>query len=219
MSNFLGVGGTNDYNPSDSNELRWWRRDSPFSLWMEEQGFTYNRPDRPFWSTALDGWWGSGHRTWRHGGANVASFLATLPYADRNVITLSHGGNVMAYALADYDVDVASWISVTMPVRKDMQAAYEKAIPKVGTYTHVYAKGFRDRWQLLGSLMDKSLRYKRHVELKSRDVVNIGVEGIGHSSLVRDPSAFELWKAYGLLKRLGPIVESVQTAIPPLVSQ
>lgn len=205
MIHFQPIGGTNDAFGRPEDEPRWWREDSPFSFWMHRQGYMHMRPDFPFWSTALDGWWGSGHRTWKFGAQNLAGFLATLPYEHRNVISLSHGGNVTAIALANYDLEVASWISVTTPVRKDMQEVYETAIPKVGTFTHVYAKGWRDRFQLLGSLMDGTLRYKRTINVASSDVLNIGIPEIGHSSLVRDPDVFGMWNIYDLLERLGHV--------------
>ena len=71
----------------------------------------------------------------------------------------------------------------------------------MGTYHHVYAKGLlRDKFQILGSLMDKGLRYKRTVSIPGVEVQNVGIREIGHSDLVRDPDKFGLWNVYGLLE-------------------
>ena len=204
MIAYTPVGGTNDWDPF-SDELKWWREGSPFSRFMHREGYRHNRPDRPFWSTSLDGWWGSGHRVWRTGAGHLAAYLASIPHEDRNVISLSHGGNVTAYALSLYNLEIQSWVSVSTPIRGDMQDAYDLALPKVGAFTHVYSAGLlRDRWQLLGALMDKSLRYKRTMTVKGILVENRGIESIGHSDLVRDPEKFPIWRTNGLLPRIGP---------------
>ena len=58
------------------------------------------------------------------------------------------------------------------------------------------------RWQILGTLSDRSCRFRRTMQLDGVDIVNVGIKDVGHTDLVRRSDKMTLLADAGVLDRL-----------------
>jgi hypothetical protein len=191
MATVLLLAGTHDTQPGT-----WWQRGSLFTRCLEAHGHTLAAPgDGSSWTAELDGVLGQ-HGVWAREGDRLRAYLAQHPVAGVDVvIAFSHGGQVATYAAAD-GATIPHLITLGTPVRGDLEAVYAQARPRIGRWTHVYAVGGGDWWQLLGSLFDGVLRVWRAMPDADCNVV---ARGLTHRDLV-DPAQ---WSARSWWRWLG----------------
>lgn len=188
---YLPIAGTDGWNDA------WCRDDSDFGTMMIAEGFTSLRAgDRPFrWSTALDGLLGE-DRDWEAASYALYYFLLGVPYADRNLIAHSHGGQ-LPILLAASGFPIRSLTTVGTPARDDMPLEAAEAF--IGFHQHIYDLK-RDLWGWLGSVGDASLRLERR--LNDPRVRNIGIADISHSKVLRDTTYIPFWQSKGWLENI-----------------
>ena len=186
---------------------QWWQPGSPFVRMLEGAGIEVLAPY--VWSTDLSGTWWTGRREWEAAAYGCATHLEHYgPCAHRpvHVIAHSHGGQVVALA-ATLGANLASLITIAMPVREDMMPVYVAARHHVRDWLHVYGAGWRDRMQWLGALMDGHVGVRRHLglaPLPGHTIVDHRLTGIGHSDVLRTPAGLALWQTQGWLDYLRP---------------
>lgn len=171
----------------------WAREGSPFRAHLARQGFQLP-PDGPFeWSGNVAGlpraisWWRNDKFSdWRAGGAALRWYLRALPYADRNVIAHSHGGQLALFAASQYDTWIRRLITVATPCRGDLAGVTRAALPNIAHWTHVSSRE-GDLIARLGQLFDGRLRRGRTQVFAD---VNATHPGIGHSKVLTDPAYF-----------------------------
>jgi hypothetical protein len=136
-------------------------------------------------------------RRWEFGSLNIAKEVEDLPIEKRRFLSLSHGMQPLMIACAN-GLKVKSFVSIAGPVRKDMEPYYEAAMENIEVYTCVFSDSlWRDRWQILGTIRDGTLRYTR----KMKDAYCIGIP-VGHSELVRRAEHRPKLREYKVLDRL-----------------
>lgn len=219
---FLPIAGTEGWGDA------WWQDGSP---WMTTLANANCRPlrqetlrgPRPFrWSTDLDGMEPLAalrnairgllrrhklavvHRDWQAGGEACGSFLAGVPYARRNLISHSHGGQVGIYA--GLDRSIRTLVTIGTPVRGDMQQVYEEARPNIGYHLHICDDTW-DLWGTLGQVFDGDVTLHR-VFPKTWAFgpdLTLTLRAIGHGKVLRDPREIRRWVDQGWLDvlRLG----------------
>lgn len=185
------VGGT-----SSIHDAGWWKYGSPFLLYLETLGVTRLKKEDFIWSTDLDGFnilsylfrSSRRHTDWEAGGAALRYYLEDVPVLDRNIISHSHGRQVVLYAISQ-GLLLNSWIDVSGPVRVDMlelAKAYECNI-KLNPI-HIYS--YLDPIQIAGSLLDG----KFGIKFKCPISCNIKLpHEVGHSKLLYTPEYFHLF--------------------------
>lgn len=190
------------------SDHRWWQNGSPFVAFLAERGFTLLGADDPFvWTTDLNGvWFGDKHIDWQCGGINLRQYIKPplhavsvnaddyVPFADRNLITHSHGLQPVLYAAAA-GLRIRTLVSVTGPVRDDMMAVAEKARPNIGRWIHL-CSDHSDRIQTLGALLDGRFGIVREHPLADQ---NVPIAGVGHSGLLENQAHFHYWTDRGVL--------------------
>ncbi len=201
MTKVFIVPGTWEFDGEDAHD-EYWEPDSSFAKFLNQNDCELASVDGdPFiWSTALTGvsplsWFGKHdkHTAWVAAGMNFKHYMKDVPLKDRNVITHSHGGQVMAYACAN-GLELRSVLTLMMPVRKDMNDAYRVAANNIGWWTHVHSD-WSDLIQIWGSLFDGRLGIHRECEYAD---CNTTIPKVGHSTILRDPSRFHIWNDYQL---------------------
>lgn len=145
----------------------------------------------PHW---LNPWAGDALSDWRLGGEFLAETLARLPLMDRNILTHSHGVQVGAFAAAL--VPVNRFVSICGPVREDMAPVYTAAVAHTTRFVQVFAQDF-DWTAWVGTWF--SGRPALYSGSLPGAHVNLGLAGIGHSTLLYDAAAYPLWFTHGLL--------------------
>ena len=215
MMLYIPIAGTRvPWRGRNANPHDWYRRSSPFDHLVADHGFMRveqdrdpDQPDRGFWSGTVNGlllqtFWRRSrrHRAWCDGAQQLQMFLmrrhAEFAAADGlTLIAHSHGGQVLAYALArDPDYPPVTVVTVDMPVRRDMEAVYEQARkrPCVRRWVHLYSgRGWSSRFRWLGSRLGP-----RTLAVADE---NVAIEG-GHSGILSDAAHMQQWPA--ILARL-----------------
>lgn len=200
MVRYITIAGTfGASHPED-----WYTPTSRLSNFLREyncEPLIANPLQRYMWSTALDGVEGE-NDTWDASGRALAHYITPpllgktlVEPADTYLIAHSHGGNVVAYACAEYGLQINGLITVGTPIRKDMYDVYKAASPNIKRHLHLYA-GWRDYWQAFGSLFDG--RFGLHREHPFANL-NGKVPGGDHGSILRDPEFFHYWLDRGWL--------------------
>lgn len=203
MSYILPVLGTHGWDDTDTP--RWWKAGSPFVLFMGKHGIELVAAgEDPFiWDGDLDGVpWLGGRKllNWKAAGLQLRRYCKPgptgspegahyVPYESRRLIAHSHGGNV-ALCAAAAGLRIHTLITVSTPVRKDMMAIAERAVPNIGVWWHV-ASDRSDAVQWLGELFDGAFGIVREHPLAHR---NVRVKAVGHSRLLEDPAVFSEWE-------------------------
>jgi pimeloyl-ACP methyl ester carboxylesterase len=186
------------------HEQDWWSPESNFSKFLLEhdcEQLVTSPLKRYMWSTVLDGV-DSRNDTWDAAGRALAHYI-TPPLLDKSlvkpddtyIIAHSHGGNVVAYACAEYGLKINGLITVGTPIRKDLYDVYKAASSNISRHLHLYA-GWRDYWQTFGALFDGRFGIHRQHPYATR---NGKVPGGNHGSILRDPSFYHLWLEEGWL--------------------
>jgi hypothetical protein len=143
---------------------------------------------------------------WKEHGTRLAEFLLTLPYIERNVLAVSHGGQLAQYA--SLIVPIRTLTTLGTPVRADVP----RNASNIGYWQHVYDR----RWDFMGTLRkgigkigDGQLDLERRFLLPG--VVNYGLDDIGHYDVVTKREHFHLWMDNHWFEamRNGPLLDSV----------
>ena len=193
-NNYLPIAGTwsRDDNP---NDLLWWEPKSPFNLFAETNKYKQILvDDDPFiWSANVDGIDFHHHNwDWMTAGSNLAHYLKAVPLEDRNLLAHSHGGQVALYAASHLPIN--SLLTISTPVRQDMQNTITAARPNIKRWVHVHSD-YTDTWQAYGELFDGHFGIVRNM---SRADKNIMIPGVGHSDILYQPTAFHHWNDHSL---------------------
>lgn len=170
----------------------------PFTRMMQAHNFSpvRARDGRPFrWSTAVDGLFGD-DREWQAGAEALYYFLDPIPYADRNLIAHSHGGQV-AILCAAGGCPIRTLTTVGTPPRSDMPIA--AALARIAFWQHVYDRHC-DWWGWLGQLGEGTGDLGRRFPYSR--VVNYGLPDVAHSKILRDEKSFHFWADLGLLANI-----------------
>lgn len=196
---YIAIAGT-----GAGNKLDWHLPTSDLSKFFLLQGLEQletNPLKRYMWSTKLDGI-DSVNETWDAAGRALAHYIAPpllgeslVKPEDTYCIAHSHAGNVVAYACGKYGLKINGLITVGTPIRKDLYEIYQAAVPNISRHLHIYA-GWRDYWQILGSLFGGQFGIHRKHPFT---VHNEQVPGGNHGSILRDPKFFPLWLERGWL--------------------
>ena len=211
MQRFVPIAGTWARSRHDHAHA-WYRTGSPFDRRMIRHGYQRveqdldpTTPDRGFWSGAVNGllvqrlaWWRDHHPAWRTGGETLRQFLRVRLHelgaaGGVTIVAHSHGGQVLAYALAALAEHTRAAlgpihvVTVDMPVRRDMGAIYAPARAACASWTHCYSeRGWQSRFRWLGNRFgDRALAVADQ---------NLEVTG-GHSGCLSDPRHMDQWDA------------------------
>lgn len=176
---------------------------SPFRLMLRAHEIRPTRFDG--WTENVDGVPNilehGAHRDWIAGGAALGYFLRALPLDDRNLICHSHAVNVALYELAQAKVPIRNLLTICSPVRDDMQATADAAVPHIlGRWRHVASTDW-DLWQRLGELADGGWHWRQVRRWKQANE-NTLIPHIGHSKLLNKPALFPLWDSERLIDAL-----------------
>ena len=193
-----------------SKTTSWYRRGSPFDLYLRELGYTRVEQDRDptkadlgYWSGNLGGtlFQASRHADWVEGGKNLEEFIvrrwaelqADSAVTDLVFIAHSHGGQVVTYGLMQFPNLRARVVTVDMPVRRDMSWRYEVALENLdGQWTHLHSKRTRKFWKTWPRWLGSRLNTPK---LKGA-ARNIPVD-CGHSKVLKEPRNSEYdWRHY-----------------------
>ena len=133
MTKYVPIGGTHDWQRGE-----WFWCDSPFASWMLTQDFECTRRNGPFWSGILGGVPLLKRKAWEFGAGVLTEWIELhLPnIADRNIVSVSHGGQV-AFLAASKGLQLNSLVTITMPQRRDMADTYRAGLVNIGTFTNV----------------------------------------------------------------------------------
>jgi hypothetical protein len=188
---YLAIAGTNGWRDN------WTHDDSPFGTMMAAEGFESLLCDgRRFrWSTALDGLLGD-DREWEAAADALYYFLRLVPLEDRNLIAHSHGGQ-LPLILAASGFPLRSLTTVGTPPRADVPVTLAQA--HIGLHQHIYDMR-RDWMGWLGQIGERELRFDR--TYRDPKVLNLGVDRISHSKVLRDPEFIPLWPLRGWLANI-----------------
>ena len=214
---YIPVAGT--WARSRQDAAAWYRCGSRFDNLMRRRGYDRveqdgdpSRPDRGYWSGDVGGllaqrlWpWSDPHEPWTKGAAELRRFLHArrAEFGGRGValVAHSHGGQVVAYALAGLHVGTREAIgpiaivTVDTPIRQDMASVYRQALAHGDHWTHCYSeRGLGSMWRWLGNRFGT-----RQLEGADR---NLEVTG-GHSGILSDPVHMDRW--HGILDGLEPV--------------
>lgn len=151
------IGGTH----SDDDD--WWTNDSEFNSFLASHSIIPAKEREFRWSTDLNGIdifnrlfrKKKFHSDWEAGGTALSYYLENLPYEDRNIISHSHGRQVVLYAAGFCGTRINRWIDLSGPVRSDMREISSWAERNISYSMHVYSNW--DYTQILGSLFDGKL--------------------------------------------------------------
>ncbi len=191
----------------------WYRTGSPFDRRMIRHGYQRveqdrdpTTPDDGFWSGDVNGlllqrlaWWRDHHPAWRTGGETLRQFLRVRmrelgAAGGVTIVAHSHGGQVLAYAVAALSEHTRAAlgpihvVTVDMPVRRDMAGIYAQARAACDAWTHLYSQRWRwsSRFRFFGNRFGaRTLDVADH---------NIEVTG-GHSGCLSDPRHMDQWDA------------------------
>jgi pimeloyl-ACP methyl ester carboxylesterase len=193
MIRYIAIAGTFGANKHD-----WFADDSNLSQFLKKQHceqLVVVPSNRYMWSTAVDGI-GESEDTWDAAGRALAHYIAPpllgeslLKPEETFIIAHSHGGNVVAYACGKYGLKINGLITVGTPVRNDLNDIYKAASANISRHLHLYA-GWRDYWQVWGSLFDGRFGIHREHPFASW---NSKVPKSDHGSILRDTSFFHFW--------------------------
>ena len=132
----------------------WWR---PASVWvanLRNAGLSLLDAAEPFqWSAALAIDAGQ-DPLWRTSGLALKWYCQAktmMRTEELTVVAHSHGGNVLAFALAA-GLRLRRALTVGMPVRQDMAGIYAAARPNVDQWTQLYCEEVGTPFQILGCL-------------------------------------------------------------------
>ena len=185
---YTPVCGTEEWPSTDG--LSWWEPRSRFTAFMkrfgwERHGWSRHGIELPEWSSVLTGTFFSGRddRTWTYDAEGLAERQEKLPVPERNLICVSHGGQlgVLVAKLLEDHGGINSLTTICTPRRRSMQDDYEAVqCPWLAFYnTNVVT----NRMQWLGA---RGAKWKM-----PEPALNVRVKGSGHTGLVREPRKFQ----------------------------
>lgn len=199
LTYYTAVGGT-----SSLYDRGWFLPDSPFSIYLSSLNLVPNRPDPFIWSTDLDGASviaylfkaKQKHTDWLSGGAALKYYLETIPLDNRNIISHSHGRQVVLYAL-QRGLKINRWLDISGPIREDMDHHTIEVHGNFDSMMHIYSNW--DWIQILGSLFDNNVGITGFCDIADRNIKL--PHRFGHSKLFH-PDNYMTWVDMGLIKFL-----------------
>lgn len=177
---------------------------------MAGAGFQPLRQVPFLWTTRVngsDGWrrwfswvipreWERGdHLDWQAAAKSLTWYCEAECKPDA-IIAHSHAGQVVAYACANEGLTVPLLITVSTPVRADMDVEYQATRKAVGTWRHLYDPS-TDPIQWAGGFGDGSIHPTRLMRWAHE---NYAVDGAGHAGALHDPRFAQEWQAEGWLR-------------------
>lgn len=171
---------------------QWWEQSSKWSQFLEQHGYYQHSPDDPFiWSTEIGGlfWMKRNMRSWMAAGNNLRQWMSLRGIAllDRNVVSHSHGAQVVAFAAAS-GLKLNTVISVAPPFRKGVP--YDRLIAQCERWLVIEDPGF-DFTAALGELFDGRI-FPGHAPHDPKVTV-IKSPGIQHSRVLNEPAFIDRW--------------------------
>lgn len=188
------VGGTSHGIDNDLNDFMWWELGSKFTSYLKTQNLILH-PASPFeWDgivggTPLD----RKLNVWRAAGAHFKCQLLMSLFHESNVIAHSHGGNVVLCAAAR-GARIRNLITVSTPVRRDMEKIILQARGNIDNWLHVYDSR-TDYVAVLGTLFDRRIRIVHRMDMADRND-DVKQFRTGHSGMFEEQH-FSLWKDRG----------------------
>lgn len=174
------VAGTWGRKPADSGSYYWWRPPSVFTANLQNAHLALVDPlDNFDWSTALDGVSGA-NDDWETAGKALYWWWAAKGRQNISLVAHSHGGQVVAYALAwsikvNDPMSVAHVVTCGTPVRYEMQPLWSVAKSTIrGAWTHIWTEETgppSEQMQKLGSLpIDHTFGFRRDMPLATHNI-------------------------------------------------
>lgn len=187
---YIPIPGTDAWD-EDENNYQWYERGSTFTRHLATQNLVLHAVGYLPWSTSLDGFLGRHphkHTIWKGAAKHMLCHLERVPFAERNIVAHSHGGQVVFYAMS-YGLRIRNLITVGTPVRGDMEKTLLSGLGNVDYWHHI-CDSKTDKTSILGALFDGKLRVKHTFDLcSSQD----DIKGIGHSKILNEQQSIELW--------------------------
>lgn len=152
--------------------------------------FIRGRDGRPFrWYAGLDGLKKDKHLVWDVGADAIYYWADPLPYAERNFIAYSHGGQPI-WILAASGFKIRSVTFVGTPNRNDVGSA--QGIENIGMAQVI----FDDQWDWmgwLGAVFDGQVSTDRSFKQLGPRMKRSPKRGIGHGGVLKNPTWIQLW--------------------------
>jgi hypothetical protein len=204
MVRIIAIPGTG----SGTRVADWDAVDSPFMTYLRTFGIVQvaeRESQRYGWDGALDGidkhdvtWERFGRALFHYVVPPLGDGTPAIPPEETFIIAHSHAGQVVSFACGKYGLKVAGLVTVGMPIRGDkrMQQIYADAKVNITRHVHLRA-GWRDYWQLLGSLKIGDGQWgihRDHPHAKNYQMPK------GHGNVLREPALFNLWEKNGWLE-------------------
>lgn len=176
----------------------WYQPASPFRQMLAAGGIPTIDQARPFgWIGNLDGLRWKQHTEWRYWGQAFTWYVRdtlrehSLPALDTpvSVVAHSHGGNLLAYAVAEYKLPVDIVVTIATPVRADLTEHYKAMRAAARRWVHVASDETSGwGWQQLGQFTWRHpLRWLFPMRQMPEAHLNLYERGFGHGDMVRDP--------------------------------
>lgn len=209
MRTYVAVPGTWAWRERHEPDA-WFQSTSAFAVAMREQGLTPLRPERPFmWTTRIngDGLWRRWlapiiPRSWERGDTKdwESAAPALVDYCELGngpdvIIAHSHAGQVLALAAARYGLRCPLVVTVSTPVRDDLEREYFALRRAADTWRHLYDSK-ADWIAVLGGAGDGHMGLTRAMPQAHE---NVGVRGVSHTGVLTDPKVLPKWGAEGWL--------------------
>ena len=197
MTLYTAVGGT-----GSQYDNGWWKPNSELTTYLQSHEIHPIKSDPFIWSTDLDGVHPISylrkstyhHSDWEAGGAALRYYLEDLPETDRNIISHSHGRQVVLYA-ASQGLKINKFLDISGPIREDM---YLDNLYNIKHMVHVYSNW--DYMQILGSLFDRHVGFNVTCPIAERNIKL--PHSYGHSGIVAQSLLFNTWVTEKLIEFL-----------------
>lgn len=156
---------------------------------FDRRGWSWHGVDLPPWGTDLGGTFFAGPllRSWWRAAYGLAEELEPEDFETRNLVCLSHGGNIgvmVDVLLRRHGTSggLHRLVTVCTPQRRSMREHYATVSCP---WLHVYSTNlWTNRMQWLGA---RGAGFKM-----PEPATNVRLPGIGHSDLLRDPERFDV---------------------------
>lgn len=199
---YVAIPGTWGWRDRDDDRA-WFREGSPFDREARRAGLYPLRPYPFLWTTRVNGieWWRrwlavvlperwetGDHVDWQAGAHALRTYCEAEDFCADVMIAHSHGGQVLAYAVAAGWIRPQLIVTVSTPPRRDMRRLYVNARMGLdrhgGRWRHVYATG-GDWWQRLGVSGDGGLNFGGVGPMPAAHE-NYPLDGAGHTRALND---------------------------------
>lgn len=210
MTRYVAVPGTWGWRDRD-DPAAWFRAGSPFAAEVRVLGIAPLRAEPFLWTTRINGtegwrrwfswvipasWERGDHLDWQ-AGAEALRYYCEADAAPDVVVAHSHGGQLVAYAIAAGYVTPRLLVTVSTPPRGDMQDVYEAARVALdargGRWRHLHAATL-DFWQRAGVGGDGRVNLRGVGAMPAGTAHdNYPVPGAGHTRVLNDAAFTRRW--------------------------